>query len=280
MSIKCYYLGTKQKENIMVSLNPLHLVQTGVSCALSATYNKMKEGIKAHATKKNIAIVTTGAIGVGALMIHPVTRLALCTLLGLTVTMTTIFLNLALVALSLVLLALQGVKSTVETGVSSAPGLFDTIKSIFGRKNSDSVQERKKLLSEFETSATQSIPSGHSCKEMHALYNAESSAGEDYIKRGVLEEAFRSVDPDNEEGSSLTAGELSKLFDEYQNEQISFDVTDLSESYDQFEKRQETVQENANLFIKTINELSPDSKERVAKRMQMLLTQLVSPSKL
>ncbi|MBP7073998.1 MAG: hypothetical protein KBA81_01275 [Rhabdochlamydiaceae bacterium] len=99
-------------------INPLNLVTYLAKTGGSAAFTKLREhfhltnkDLKEHATAKNIAYGTFAATAVAAALIHPTSRTMLCTLLGLTYTMSTITLNLMMIGLYLGWMGMKGAGS-------------------------------------------------------------------------------------------------------------------------------------------------------------------------
>ncbi len=107
--------------------------------ALSMGSNKLREHLhlttpelKEHATARNAAYVALATGGITAVMINPVTRVALCTFLSMSATMTTILLNLTLVGLYVGWMMAKGIGSLASNGLAGGTGILSILKNLFG----------------------------------------------------------------------------------------------------------------------------------------------------
>ncbi len=110
----------------MLFINPVDTIASlgkyAASAGLSKGFNKLREhyhlsdnDLKDYATARNVVLGTLAAGGVAAVMVNPVTRVALCTLLSMTYTMSLITLNLMMIGLYLSWMGMKGLGAVAST---------------------------------------------------------------------------------------------------------------------------------------------------------------------
>lgn len=127
----------------MFFINPVDTIASlGKSAAvagLSSGFDKLREHfgltsdkLKEYATARNLVLGTLAAGGVAAVMINPVTRVALCTLISMTYTMSLITLNLMMIGLYLSWMGMKGLGAVAS---SVAPMMKEVAKDFMSGYN-------------------------------------------------------------------------------------------------------------------------------------------------
>ncbi len=119
----------------MFFLHPMQTINSLGSSAASSGFTKLKnhfnlaENLK-QKIAQNPAFATFSTAGITAALIHPTTRVALCTLLRMSYSMSMITLNLVMIGLYLGWIGMKGAKGLMKTAHSTFSQAAEQMKSV------------------------------------------------------------------------------------------------------------------------------------------------------